>query len=400
MKKIIPAVIGLGYVGLPIFLQVNKKFQSFGFDINAKRIKDLIGCHDTNNEFVSKELKIRNKSKFTRKINDLKKSNFFIVTVPTPVLNNKKPDLRPLRSACEILKKVIKDDDIVFFESTVYPGVTRYLRNKYFKKKRIWIGYSPERINPGDKKNTIKTIKKIVSFDPCPKKIKSNILNVYRTITKNIILSNSIENAEMSKVIENIQRDINIAFMNEILMVSKKLNLNFKEVIKLAKTKWNFLNFSPGLVGGHCLPVDPFYLYHLAKRKNHNAKFMLAGRSVNDEVSKFIKDEIKKKIRKIKANKILILGLSYKANVADSRNSLAIKIYLDLKKTYKKNLFGYDPIIDQKNQNKYNLIKSLANIDTYDLIIPLVNHKIFVQKFYDNFVKNKKRYYDPFNYFN
>ena len=161
-----------------------------------------------------------------------------------------------------------------------------------------------------------------------------------------------------------------------------------------------FLNFSPGLVGGHCLPVDPFYLYHLAKRKNYNAKFMLAGRSVNDEVSKFIKDEIKKKIRKIKANKILILGLSYKANVADSRNSLAIKIYLDLKKIYKKNLFGYDPIIDQKNQNKYKLIKSLANIDTYDLIIPLVNHKIFVQKFYNNFVKNKKRYYDPFNYFN
>ena len=400
MKKIIPAVIGLGYVGLPIFLQVNKKFQSVGFDINAKRIKDLIDCHDTNNEFVSKELKIRNKSKFTRKINDLKKSNFFIVTVPTPVLNNKKPDLRPLKSACEILKKVIKDDDIVFFESTVYPGVTRYLRNKYFKKKRIWIGYSPERINPGDKKNTIKTIKKIVSFDPCPKKIKSNILNVYRTITKNIILSNSIENAEMSKVIENIQRDINIAFMNEILMVSKKLNLNFKEVIKLAKTKWNFLNFSPGLVGGHCLPVDPFYLYHLAKRKNYNAKFMLAGRSVNDEVSEFIKDEIKKKIKRIKANKILILGLSYKANVADSRNSLAIKIYLDLKKQYKKNLFGYDPIIDQKNQDKYNLIKSLKNIDTYDLIIPLVNHKIFFQKFFKNYIKNKKRYFDPFNYFN
>ena len=400
MKKIIPAVIGLGYVGLPIFLQVNKKFQSVGFDINAKRIKDLIDCHDTNNEFVSKELKIRNKSKFTRKINDLKKSNFFIVTVPTPVFNNKKPDLRPLKSACEILKKVIKDDDIVFFESTVYPGVTRYLRNKYFKKKRIWIGYSPERINPGDKKNTIKTIKKIVSFDPCPKKIKSNILNVYKTITKNIILSNSIENAEMSKVIENIQRDINIAFMNEILMVSKKLNLNFKEVIKLAKTKWNFLNFSPGLVGGHCLPVDPFYLYHLAKRKNYNAKFMLAGRSVNDEVSEFIKDEIKKKIKRIKANKILILGLSYKANVADSRNSLAIKIYLDLKKQYKKNLFGYDPIIDQKNQDKYNLIKSLKNIDTYDLIIPLVNHKIFFQKFFKNYIKNKKRYFDPFNYFN
>ena len=400
MKQIYPTVIGLGYVGLPIFLRLIKKFKCTGFDINSQRILQLKKGIDQNKEFTKKDLILTNDSTFSNKLKKSSFNRFYIITVPTPVLTNKKPDLRPLKVACENLKKVIKDGDIIFFESTVYPGLTRSLNQKYFKNKKIYLGYSPERINPGDKKNTIKTIKKIVSFDPCPKKIKSNILNVYRTITKNIILSNSIENAEMSKVIENIQRDINIAFMNEILMVSKKLNLNFKEVIKLAKTKWNFLNFSPGLVGGHCLPVDPFYLYHLAKRKNHNAKFMLAGRSVNDELSKFIKDEIKKKIRKIKANKILILGLSYKANVADSRNSLAIKIYLDLKKIYKKNLFGYDPIIDQKNQNKYNLIKSLANIDTYDLIIPLVNHKIFVQKFYDNFVKNKKRYYDPFNYFN
>ncbi len=400
MKQIYPTVIGLGYVGLPIFLRLIKKFKCTGFDINSQRILQLKKGIDQNKEFTKKDLILTNDSTFSNKLKKSSFNRFYIITVPTPVLTNKKPDLRPLKVACENLKKVIKDGDIIFFESTVYPGLTRSLNQKYFKNKKIYLGYSPERINPGDKKNTIKTIKKIVSFDPCPKKIKSNILNVYRTITKNIILSNSIENAEMSKVIENIQRDINIAFMNEILMISKKLNLNFKEVIKLAKTKWNFLNFSPGLVGGHCLPVDPFYLYHLAKRKNHNAKFMLAGRSVNDELSKFIKDEIKKKIRKIKANKILILGLSYKANVADSRNSLAIKIYLDLKKIYKKNLFGYDPIIDQKNQNKYNLIKSLANIDTYDLIIPLVNHKIFVQKFYDNFVKNKKRYYDPFNYFN
>ena len=400
MKQIYPTVIGLGYVGLPIFLRLIKKFKCTGFDINSQRILQLKKGIDQNKEFTKKDLILTNDSTFSNKLKKSSFNRFYIITVPTPVLTNKKPDLRPLKVACENLKKVIKDGDIIFFESTVYPGLTRSLNQKYFKNKKIYLGYSPERINPGDKKNTIKTIKKIVSFDPCPKKIKSNILNVYRTITKNIILSNSIENAEMSKVIENIQRDINIAFMNEILMISKKLNLNFKEVIKLAKTKWNFLNFSPGLVGGHCLPVDPFYLYHLAKRKNHNAKFMLAGRSVNDELSKFIKDEIKKKIRKIKANKILILGLSYKANVADSRNSLAIKIYLDLKKIYKKNLFGYDPIIDQKNQNKYNLIKSLANIDTYDLIIPLVNHKIFVQKFYNNFVKNKKRYYDPFNYFN
>ena len=316
MKKIIPAVIGLGYVGLPTFLRLNKKFNCIGFDTDFERIKQLKNFKDRNKEFKSNELKLRASSKFTNNPKDLKKGNFFIITVPTPIFEDKKPDLRFLNKACKNLKSIIKDKDIIFFESTVYPGLSRYLKNRYFKKKKIWLGYSPERINPGDKVNTVQNIKKIVSFDPCTPEIKKKILEVYKSITKKIVLSNSIENAEMSKVIENIQRDINIAFMNEIFMVSQKLGLNFREIIELAKTKWNFLNYSPGLVGGHCLPVDPFYLYYLAMKKNYNAQFMLAGRKVNDEVSNFVKKEIEKKIKQINAKKILLLGLTVPVSVS------------------------------------------------------------------------------------
>ena len=326
MKQINPVVIGLGYVGLPLFLRLTKKFKTVGYDLNHNRINQLKKGIDQNKEFKKNKLKIKNGSIFTSKLKKSNSNRFYIITVPTPVLSNKKPDLSPLKTACKHLKKVANDGDIIFFESTVYPGLTRDLKEKYFKNKKIYLGYSPERINPGDKKNTIKNISKIVSFDNYPKEINRIILQVYRIISPNIVLSRSIENAEMSKVIENIQRDINIAFMNEIFMVCKKLNLDFVEVIKLAKTKWNFLNFSPGLVGGHCLPVDPFYLYHLAKKNNYNAKFMLSGRLINDQFSDFVEDEIKNRINSKKIKKILILGVSYKANVADLRNSLALKI--------------------------------------------------------------------------
>ena len=334
MKKILPAVIGLGYVGLPIFIRLNRKFRCVGFDINENRIEELKKLRDYNKEFKSIDLKGKNGSIYSNKISDLKRCNFYIVTVPTPIFKNKSPNLEPLYNACSILKKVISNDDIIFFESTVYPGVTRSLKKKFLNNKKVYIGYSPERINPGDKINTVKTIKKIVSFDRCSSTVKTKIIEVYKTITKNLVLTNSIENAEMSKVIENIQRDINIAFMNEIFMVSKKLNLDFQEIIKLAKTKWNFLNFSPGLVGGHCLPVDPFYLYYLANKKKHKAKFMLSGRQVNDQISHFIQKEIEIKIKKNNLKKILILGISYKANVSDLRNSLALKIYQNLKKNF------------------------------------------------------------------
>ena len=399
MKKILPAVIGLGYVGLPIFIRLNRKFRCVGFDINENRIEELKKLRDYNKEFKSIDLKGKNGSIYSNKISDLKRCNFYIVTVPTPIFKNKSPNLEPLYNACSILKKVISNDDIIFFESTVYHGVTRSLKKKFLNNKKVYIGYSPERINPGDKINTVKTIKKIVSFDRCSSTVKTKIIEVYKTITKNLVLTNSIENAEMSKVIENIQRDINIAFMNEIFMVSKKLNLDFQEIIKLAKTKWNFLNFSPGLVGGHCLPVDPFYLYYLANKKKHKAKFMLSGRQVNDQISHFIQKEIEIKIKKNNLKKILILGISYKANVSDLRNSLALKIYQNLKKIFKDKIFAFDPIIQKNLAKKFDILQKIKKPNEYDLIVPLVNHKSFFNYFSKDFKSRKMNYLDFFNYF-
>ncbi len=398
MKKISPAVIGLGYVGLPIFLRLRSKFKCLGFDTNQIRVAQLNKGLDINNEFNSTNLKKNKTSKISSNRNELKKSNFFIITVPTPIKNNKKPDLSYLEKAFKILKKVIKNNDIIFLESTVYPGITKFLSNKYFKRKKIYIGYSPERINPGDKKNTIQNIKKIVAFEKYPSEIIRRIKNVYRAISKKLVFSNSIENAEMSKVIENIQRDINVAFMNEILMVSEKLNLNFKEVFKLASTKWNFLKFSPGLVGGHCLPVDPFYLYHLAKVKGHDAKFMLAGRIVNDDLKTFIINKIQKEIKNKKLKNILILGLTYKANVSDIRNSLALDIFKNLKKKFKNKIHGYDPVLNFENSKKIKSIKKL-NLKNYDLIVPLLNHKILEKKIAKHFKQNTSKYMDILNYF-
>tara|TARA_B100000989_G_scaffold298040_1_gene285836 strand:+ start:1306 stop:2523 length:1218 start_codon:yes stop_codon:yes gene_type:complete len=398
MDQIKVGILGLGYVGLPIFLRVKKFFFCVGFDTNPTRINQLKKNYDSNKEFKSFDLKLTN-SIYTSNFKDLKKCNFYIVTVPTPIYPNKKPDLRPLNNACKILKKTVCDNDVIFFESTVYPGLTKSLKKKYFKEKNIWFGYSPERINPGDKINTIKNIKKIISFENCPETIKNKITRVYKSITHNTVLSKSIEHAEMSKVIENIQRDINIAFMNEIFMLCKKLNLDFVEVIKLAKTKWNFLNFSPGLVGGHCLPIDPFYLYYLAKKKNYNAQFILAGRKVNDAIKNFIKIEIEKKIKQKKIKKILILGLSYKANVSDLRNSLSLQIYLELKKKYKNFLHAFDPLIDPSILRKLKIKKKINKIKSYDLVVPLTDHEILRKKFSKDYKKNKSRYFDLFNYF-
>ncbi len=398
MSKILPAVIGLGYVGLPIFARLNAKLKTTGFDINLKRVKQLKKLEDINSEIKKNELILKNNSILTNNINELKKNNFFIITVPTPIHKSKKPDLKHLYSACKILSKCLKNNDIVFFESTVYPGLTKQLKNKFFKNKKIWLGYSPERINPGDKINNLKNIKKIVAFEKCPKLIKKKILYTYNIISKNLVLSKSLENAEMSKVIENVQRDINIAFMNEILMICKKLDLNFNEVMSLAKTKWNFLNFSPGLVGGHCLPVDPFYLYYLSKNKGYNANFILAGRTVNDHLYKFVEYQVKKKIIQNKCKKILICGVSYKPNVSDLRNSLAFKIFKNLKGNKNLKVNAYDPVVNKDVQKKYKIMKNVSNLSNFDLIVILVNHKIYLKKLKINKRKFEEKYLDLFNY--
>ena len=404
--KIYPCILGLGYVGLPLFVRLAKSYCSTGFDINKSRINELKSGLDLNNEFNKSELNLKNYSKLTSNVKDIKNCNFFIITVPTPIYKNKKPDLRPLVSATRIVSKYIKKNDIVFYESTVYPGVTEEVCAKIIEKKTklksqkdFFLGYSPERINPGDNEHKVEKINKIVSFPNVPLKIRKKIINVYKKISKKIILSNSIKESETSKVIENIQRDINIAFVNEIFMICKKININFFNIMKLASTKWNFLKFSPGLVGGHCLPVDPYYLYALAKKNKINAKFMLAGRNVNNEMENFVHKSILKKINESNYKNILVAGASYKANVSDIRNSLALNIYNKLKKNKKFNTFCYDPVINSKYIKKYKIYNNLRKNFFFDLIVPLVPHSKLLNdlKVYKN---SKTTIFDIFGFFN
>ena len=404
--KIYPCILGLGYVGLPLFVRLSKSYRSTGFDINKSRINELKSGLDLNNEFNKSELNLKNYSKLTSNDKDIKNCNFFIITVPTPIYKNKKPDLRPLVSATRIVSKYIKKNDIVFYESTVYPGVTEEVCAKIIEKKTklksqkdFFLGYSPERINPGDNEHKVEKINKIVSFPNVPLKIRKKIINVYKKISKKIILSNSIKESETSKVIENIQRDINIAFVNEIFMICKKININFFNIMKLASTKWNFLKFSPGLVGGHCLPVDPYYLYEIAKKNKINAKFMLAGRNVNNEMENFVHKSILKKINESNYKNILVAGATYKANVSDIRNSLALNIYNKLKKNKKFNTFCYDPVINSKYIKKYKIYNNLRKNFFFDLIVPLVPHSKLLNdlKIYKN---SKTIIFDIFGFFN
>jgi UDP-N-acetyl-D-galactosamine dehydrogenase len=301
--KIKPCVIGLGYVGLPVLVNLSKKFNPCGFDINKNRILNLKKNLDKTKEFTKKELAILRNAKLTSKFNELKNCNFFIVCVPTPININKHPDLRPLKIACKIIGKAIKKNDIIVFESTVYPGTTRDICvpiiETYSKlsisKKEFFVCYSPERVNPGDKKHSLKRINKIIAIPE--KKILKDIKKVYQYLSKKLIITKKIEETETAKVIENIQRDINIALANEIYIFCKKLNLNFKEVLKLAASKWNFIKFSPGLVGGHCLPVDPYYFSYVAK-KNMKTNITLAGRNTNEYMKYFVINEIKKELKK------------------------------------------------------------------------------------------------------
>ena len=381
MRKIYPVVIGLGYVGFPIFLSLQKHFKTVGFDINLQRIKQLKKGVDLNKTLNTK-FKIKNNSYFTNNVKLIKKCNFFIVTVPTPITKNNKPDLKKLISAAKLVGKVIKRGDIVFFESTVYPGVTNKICLKLItkisglSKDEFTIGYSPERINPGDKVNTLNNITKIVSTEN--DKAKKIVLNVYRKVSKKVIFNNKIIEAETSKVIENIQRDLNIALMNEIYIICEKQNINFYKVLELASSKWNFIKFNPGLVGGHCLPVDPYYFSYFARTNKLNTEIILAGRKVNNKMLNFCIEKIKKEIKKrhlTKKSKILILGLTYKPNVPDIRNSIPLKIFKKLKKNYY--VSAMDPVLSKNDIRKFKVKKFRKNFKKYDLVIVLVRHDQF-----------------------
>jgi UDP-N-acetyl-D-galactosamine dehydrogenase len=395
-----PCVIGLGYVGLPILLNLSKKIKTIGFDINKKRILDLKNSIDTFNEFKKRDF-VKKKIFFTNDVFKAKSANFFIVAVPTPISKSKYPDLSHLKKVSENISKILKKGDIIFFESTVYPGVTNNLcktilekKSKLIEGKDFFIGYSPERVNPGDKNHSLKKIDKILAY-PHQFKIK-NIVSLYKNLAKKIIFTKNIEEAETAKVIENIQRDVNIGLMNEIFIVCKKLNINFYNVLNLAATKWNFIKYKPGLVGGHCLPVDPYYLSYISKVNKFDTKIILAGRSINNSMKKNIYTEINKLINKkiFKNKKILLCGLTYKENVADLRNSMQLEIFKKLKKN-KKNIFGFDPILNRDIAKKFNLISKDKDFKKFDIYIVLTNHSLIKKKLKK--LNNNKFIFNIFN---
>lgn len=388
--KFRPAVIGLGYVGLPLLLNLEKKYFSIGFDKSIERINNLNRGNDIFGEFGKKKLVKRN-LKYSYDVKSLKNCNLFIITVPTPILKNKKPDLSHLKNVCGLLSRIIKQNDIIIFESTVYPGVTNDFcipllqkNNDLQEGRDFFVGYSPERVNPGDTKHQLKNINKILAYPHRYK--KKEILKLYSKLGKKIIFSKNIIEAETAKVVENIQRDVNIGLINELFIACKKLNINFQKVNSLASTKWNFLKFKPGLVGGHCLPVDPYYFSYICKKNNFNTKITLAGRAINDSMTKIIANKIKKEIKNknLEKKKILICGLTYKKDVADIRNSLSLKIYKEIKNRY---IRGYDPLIDKELAKKNGLISSKKDFFNYDVYILLTNHSILEK----NLIKLKNK---------
>tara|TARA_B100000965_G_C19598680_1_gene761441 strand:- start:3517 stop:4797 length:1281 start_codon:yes stop_codon:yes gene_type:complete len=382
------AVIGLGYVGLPLAVEFGKKFKTIGYDKDNTRIRDLIKLKDKTRELSKNQIGKAKKLSVTSNVELLQEATVFIITVPTPLNSRNNPDLNPLKNAVKTVSKYIKNNSLIIFESTVYPGVTEEicvpLLEKYSKLKYnidFFCGYSPERINPGDKKRTLTKIKKVVSGSD--EKTKQRVNKIYKEIIKaGTHVADSIKIAEMAKVIENSQRDINIAFMNELALICKKLEVNTHDVIKAAKTKWNFLEFYPGLVGGHCISVDPYYLYYKSVKLGYNPKIILSGRKINDYMHKHILNEILTALNKKQLKRrprVLLMGITFKENCPDIRNSQVLKIYKKLKG---KNIFlnVFDPIADEellKKNFKINTLKK-PNKNFYDIILISVKHKLFI----------------------
>ena len=379
-KKI--SIIGLGYVGLPLATEFAKKYPVVGYDIDITRIEELKAGIDRTQEITNKKLLTNNNLIFTGDLNYMKNSDFFILTVPTPITIDNKPDLSIIREAVLSVVKVLKKGATVILESTVYPGVTEdYLVpiiEKYGKlqhKKDFFVAYSPERINPGETKYKLTKIKKVIGAD-C-KVTLNKVSKIYGDIIKaGIHKVSSIKVAEASKAIENAQRDINIAFVNEVMMLSKELNINSYEVLEAAKTKWNFLNFKPGLVGGHCIGVDPYYLAEAGKKVKFNTKIILAGRKLNDSIPDYLMKDIRKKLNK--NSRILLLGLSFKENVGDIRNSKSIELFKKIKKN-KYLVDCYDPRVDEEELKKEHGVLMKKPKGKYDCIIATVAHKEFVK---------------------
>lgn len=384
------AIIGLGYVGLPLAAEFGKKIEVVGFDINKTRIAELESGNDNTLETSADELKEAIHLSYTTKTEKLKNCNVFIVTVPTPIDKNKNPDLTPLVKASEMLGHVISKGDIVIYESTVYPGATEEVCIPIIEKvsqlkfnEDFFAGYSPERINPGDKEHRVTTILKVTSgSNP---EVADYVDDLYSSIiTAGTHKASSIKVAEAAKVIENTQRDVNIALINELAIIFNKLNINTEEVLIAAGTKWNFLPFRPGLVGGHCIGVDPYYLTYKAQEIGYNPEMILAGRRLNDNmgsyvISQIIKLMLKKKIH-INGSNVLIMGLTFKENCPDLRNTRVTDMIDELSE-YGSNVDVYDPWVDKDAAKQEYGITLLSKIDKnkYDAIIIAVAHSEFVE---------------------
>ena len=383
------AIIGLGYVGLPLAVESGKKHPTIGFDIDSQRINELRNGNDRTLEVESAEIKKSRGLQFSESPEDIIKSNFYIVTVPTPVDNYKQPDLTPLKSASQTVGKVLARGDIVVYESTVYPGCTEEVCVPILEKESglksnedFSYGYSPERINPGDKSHRLCDIQKITSGSN--EKAAKQIDEYYSSFIKaGTHLTSSIKVAEAAKVIENAQRDINIAFINELSVIFEKLDINTHEVLEAARTKWNFLTFKPGLVGGHCIGVDPYYLTYKAAKMGYHPRVILAGRQINDTMGEYVANRVVKLLaskRRLSNNaKVTILGFTFKENCPDVRNTKVIDIYNELR-SYGMNVEIFDPQADKSetfSEYKVTLVDS-PDLKEIDALIVAVGHRDFM----------------------
>jgi len=402
------AVIGLGYVGLPLAVEFGKKYPTIGFDINQVRLTELKNGSDNTLEISPDELAQSEYLQFSGTVDLLKSCNFFVVTVPTPIDEHKQPDLSPLLKASEMIGKLLKKGDIVIYESTVFPGATEEFCVPILEKisnlrynKDIFVGYSPERINPGDKEHRLTNILKITSGST--KEAADKIDSLYGSvISAGTYKAGSIKEAEAAKVIENTQRDVNIGLINELSIIFNKLNIDTEQVLLAAGTKWNFLPFKPGLVGGHCIGVDPYYLTHKAQSVGYHPELILAGRKLNDSMGSYIGSQLVKAMLKkrilINGSSVLVMGLTFKENCPDIRNTKVIDVINELK-DYGISVDCYDPWVDSVQVEKtFGFVPvSYPSTSKYDGIVLAVSHSEFKKmgvKKLKTFTKNDHVIYD------
>jgi UDP-N-acetyl-D-galactosamine dehydrogenase len=402
MDKI--GIIGLGYVGLPLAVEFGKMMDVVGFDINFERIEELKKGIDRTCEVSPNELPLASKLIYSSRIEDLRSANYYIITVPTPIDQAKKPDLRPLENASKTIGQVLKKNDIVIYESTVYPGCTEEICVPILEKESgltfnrdFFCGYSPERINPGDKQHRLPNIKKVTSGST--PEVAEKVNQLYKMIViAGTYKASSIKVAEAAKVIENSQRDLNIAFVNELALIFEKIGVDTHEVLEAAGTKWNFLPFRPGLVGGHCIGVDPYYLTHKAQSLGYHPEVILSGRKINDNMGIHIAGRVVKLMAQnelsINNGKVLVLGITFKENCPDIRNSRVVDVIEELK-SFNMDVDIYDPhaIAEEvKDEYGFDLTKTLEK--KYDAVVLTVSHAEFLTLDWNKIKHSKTVIYD------